>query len=208
VSEQVTEALTATRLDRLRIRAGAGSLEVRGVEGGERVVARAWLCASDRERLFAMDVDLRRLMGPDLLLETRQADPDGGLGWGDDEYARIDLVLEVPAGMAVAIEDGSGTIAVNGVGDLLVRDGSGDVDVRDVRGNARIEDGSGGVRVARVSGDVEILDGTGSVEVGGVTGSLVVSGATEEVSVADVAGEVRVPEGALGRGVAEAIRRP
>ena len=196
VQEQRLPSISATALDRLKVRAGTGALQVRGVEGAQQVSVRALLCASDRGRLLAMDLELRRVMGPDLLLQTVQPDPEGGLDWSDDEYARIDLALEVPLGMAVAVEDGSGPLVVSGVGELSLRDGAGEIDVQDVRGNLSIDDGSGSLRVRSVRGDAEILDGSGAVEVRSVTGSLRVAGTTGEVVVSEVAGEVALPAGA------------
>ena len=193
-SEERPLSLSASARDHLSIRAGTGSLQVRGVEDGDQVRVRALLCASDLERLTAMDVELRRVMGPDLRLETKQPDPDGALGWSDDEYARIDLVIDVPQGMETRIEDGSGPMTVTAVGELFVRDGAGEIEVQGVLGNVRIEDGSGSLRLKGVVGDVELLGGSGAVVVQGVTGSVVVAEADGHVDISGVAGDVSLPE--------------
>jgi len=191
VSAVRSQELWGGATDRLRARAGAGSLRVVGVEGLDRIRVRAVLCASDLARISAMDVEVRR-MGPDVTVETAQPDPDGAPGWSDDEYARIDLVVEVPRGIPTAIEDGSGPLTVTGVGDLSIRDGSGAIEVRDVAGDARIVDGSGSVSLDGVSGDVELEDGSGPVAVAGVVGSVAVDDASGDLEVSVVGGSVRI----------------
>ena len=84
VSERMPRSLGGHAEDHLHIRAGTGTLQVRGVTDATRISVEALVCASDRGRLASMDIELRRLMGPDVWVETLQPDPDGARGWSDD----------------------------------------------------------------------------------------------------------------------------
>ena len=192
VRETVLRSLGGQADDHLHIRAGTGTLQVRGIDGATRINVEALICVSDRERLASMDVELRRLMGPDVRVETLQPDPDGALGWSDDEYARIDLEIEVPRGTDVTIADASGPVSASGVGELRVQDGSGEVEITDVLGSARVEDGSGSIRILGVSGDLDLRGGSGSIAIEKVSGAVTVRRASGAVQVQSVGGSVRL----------------
>ena len=91
--------------------AGAGKLVITGREGIDGIRVAATLCASDRDRLEALAVTLDGGR-----LETDY--PRGGSsGWfGGNRYARIDLVVEVPAGTNLRLEDSSGSVEITGTG--------------------------------------------------------------------------------------------
>ena len=109
---------------------------------------------------------------------------DGWMGWS--EGARIDLEVTLPTGVALRIDDGSGSIDVSGVeADVSIDDGSGSLDVRDVA-NLTIEDGSGSIDVANASGDVSITDGSGSIKVRSVSGSVTIDDGSGSIKVNDV----------------------
>lgn len=203
----------ATSDDALRLVAGSGSLDVVGVEGLDEVRAVARACASEEEFLEDLRLTSER-NGSTLLLETHY--PEWGRqSWGN-RYARLDLRVEVPAGMAAEIQDGSGDLAVTKVGilsvddgsggvviaqiqgDVRLRDGSGEIEIHDVQGSVRIDDGSGEIGLQSVSGDVEIDDGSGEIAVQGVGGSLTVSDSSGEIDVRDVAVDVRVTRDSSG----------
>ena len=81
--------LRGTAEAELHVEAGAGRLVVRGSEGTGVIHVSATLCASDRERLEALEVSLD---GD----RIRTDYPNQRWGWGNN-YARIDLEIEVPA---------------------------------------------------------------------------------------------------------------
>lgn len=182
------QSLDADQL--LRLLAGGGALEVVGVDGlGEvRAVARA--CASEEEYLNDLQLT-SKMQGNALLLETHY--PSWGRSSWGNRYARLDLRVEVPAGLAAEIQDGSGEMMVSGLGtvdikdgsggivltdilgDVRLEDGSGEITIRDVRGSVNVDDGSGEMALRSIGGDVRINDGSGEIEVQGVGGSLTVS---------------------------------
>ena len=183
-------------IERVRVIAGAGSLEVTGRAGVSGMTARGRACTSERDDLDDLRLDVRR-EGSTLVLEAMH--PDRNVRFGS-YYARIDLVVDVPQGTAVVIDDGSGDLEVRGTGATRIDDGSGNMIVRDVRGALEIEDGSGNIEIAVVAGAIEIDDGSGnveleqargSVEIGDGSGDIRVNGA-QSVRLSDGSGEIRV----------------
>lgn len=76
------------------------------------------------------------------------------------------MIVEVPAGINLDIENGSGETQILGVrGELRVRSGSGDVGIVDSGGSLVIEVGSGEVCAERIVGDLVIETGSGDVEI-------------------------------------------
>ena len=87
------------------------------------------------------------------------------VGSGSGLKAHADLRIIVPAGKAVALHLGVGSVTVGNVdGDLQVDSRSGAVRVVDTRGFLRVDTGSGAIEVDQVAGDVALNTGSGSVE--------------------------------------------
>ncbi len=186
--------LSASDAERLTVFAGSGSLEVEGRAGASAVTATATVCASEEWMLDEMEVVLER-RGSTVDLETRYPDRS----WRGEGYARIDLHVEVPLGMAAEIEDGSGSATLSGLGDLSVNDGSGELYVEGIRGALDIEDGSGGLEIRDVQGDVFVEDGSGSMDIVGITGSVTVDDGSGSMDIRDVSEDVMAYD--IGSGV-------
>lgn len=153
----------------VQINVGAGLLRVQGAPGTAAVsVAGEARAASDR---LLADIELVAERRGDVIhIESRMPSPTSG--WRlfsiGDRFAALDLVITIPAGMAVAAVDGSGDAEFRGTGALRVRDGSGSLLVEDVMGEIDIEDGSGDLTVRNVTGPLRIRDGSGSILLEGV----------------------------------------
>lgn len=182
--------------DRLLLVARSGSLRVEGRAGSTEVVIQGRACASSEDLLERIILTTDR-DGSRAHVEVAEIDWEDG--WFDgDRYARLDLTVEIPAGMRVEIQDGSGEMLVRGTGELLIDDGSGEIDIDDITGDVRIDDGSGEVIVANVRGSVTIDDGSGEVTVREVTGSVTVDDGSGSIEIAGVGGSVRVPDDGSG----------
>jgi len=211
---------SAASIGEIRLKAGSGSLEVVGVEGLGEVLAVARACASHEEFLEDLQLTADR-SGSALVMETHHPDWSG---WrGGNRYARLDLRVEVPAGMAAEIQDGSGEIWISNLGSTLVQDGSGEVSVSGIEGDLTIDDGSGGLMIQGVSGsviledgsgevvledvgaDVEIRDSSGELQIRGVGGSLTLYDSSGGVDVQDVLGFVRVVQDSSGDIVVQGV---
>ena len=183
-------------VERVHVVAGSGSLEVTGRAGATGMSARGHACASDSDYLEDLRLDVRR-EGSTLVVEAKY--PDDHVHFGN-YYARIDLVVEVPEGTAVRIDDGSGDLTFSGTGTTRVSDGSGNLRGRDVRGALEIEDGSGDIELVGVSGAIEIDDGSGNIEIEDARAAVEVDDGSgdvdieraQSVRVSDGSGEIRV----------------
>jgi hypothetical protein len=204
---------SAASVEGIRLRAGSGSLEVVGVDGLREIQAVGRACASNEEYLNGIQLT-SEMAGSTLVMESRY--PDLGGMMGGNRYARLDLRIEVPAGMAADIQDGSGEISISDLGTLVVNDGSGEVSISGILGDLTIADGSGGLEIRGVSGrvvvedgsgeviledvgsDVEIHDSSGELEIRRVGGSLTLHDSSGEVDVQDVTGSVTVVQDGSG----------
>ena len=182
---------------RVSVEGRAGFLRIRGVDGLTQVRVRATARASRRAALDEIRLVARR-EGDVVVVRADIPDRADDGGW--DDVRALDLTLEVPRGVAADVVDGSGEVAIRGVGALDLKDGSGEIDVEDV-GPTRIEDGSGEVRVRDVRGDLRVADGSGAIEVRRVRGSVVVErDGSGGIDVQDVGGDLTVDR-ARGRGI-------
>lgn len=180
--------LDAEGIDNLEINAGAGSLDVHGVAGQDDIVVKATIVVADAGDDEAVEFISKNMK---LSLEKRGEQArliadfeDGFMGHGAN--ARIDLEVTVPTGLAVDIDDGSGSIDVMDTeADVRIEDGSGSIDVQNVA-NLVIDDGSGSIDVKRAAGDVVVTDGSGSISVRGVAGSVTIDDGSGSIKVSDV----------------------
>ena len=209
-TEERTLELPAAGIAELEIDAGAGSMQVQGVEGSDKIRVKA---------LIQVDQDnadkARKLIASNMRLELVR---DGDEAKLESHFERsllggnpgaIALEIEVPVGMALEIEDSAGSIVVRntggdlkiddssgsirifGVGSIDIEDSSGSIQIADASGDVDIEDGSGSMVVERVGGSVRIDDGSGSIKVSGVEADVTIDNAgTGGVSVTDVRGKV------------------
>jgi DUF4097 and DUF4098 domain-containing protein YvlB len=121
--------------------------------------------------------------------------PDGRLitvrpphGWKLGQTASLRIQAQVPVGSSVAVDVGSGDIAVRGrVGDVQARTGSGDVSAEEVGGEARVNTGSGDITLADVAGPATAATGSGDVTFGDVAGPATANTGSGDVSVRSAA---------------------
>ena len=194
--------LSMDGIQRVRVVAGAGSLELTGVAGAGEVRASGRACASGADDLAEVVIRLRR-SGSTAEIEVLY--PEDHIQFGN-HYAYLNLEVVVPQGVSVRIEDGSGNLTVSGTGRTEVSDGSGNITARDIRGDLRIEDGSGNIDVEGVAGSVGIDDGSGEVEIADARGSVAVEDGSGDVRVRGVGGSVEVEDGSGDIRITQVIR--
>jgi len=183
----------ATSSEQLRLIARAGSLRIQGREGLAEIRVKGHACASSRELLDQLQIETER-SGSTVRVEVAEIDNDE---WRNNQYARLDLEIEVPARMAADIADGSGESTIIGLGDIVVTDGSGSLHIADVSA-ARVRDGSGEIEIDGVAGDLHIVDGSGGIRVGRVEGSVTIEDGSGGIDIADVGGSIDVPADGSG----------
>ena len=142
--------------DQLRIGAEAGFLKIIGESGLTEVIAEGVACASREGYLDEIELRTGR-RGSSLTLDVDLPDID----WNWNRYVRLDLTVRVPGRTRLDIEDGSGSIDIEGVGSMRLDDGSGSIEIENVRGDLTLVDGSGSIDVRNVEGNL-IVDEDGS----------------------------------------------
>jgi len=111
--------------------------------------------------------------------------------------ALINLKVNVPEGLSLRIEDGSGEIIIHDyTGDISVDDGSGSLHLTNISsGRLEIEDGSGGMELEQISGETSIDDGSGDIIINGLTGNLTVDDGSGSLECRQIKGHVSVGDG-------------
>ena len=180
----------------VEIIARAGDLVVSG-DGSREVIARGRACASSESRLDELDL-VDYVKGGTYTLEARIPD-ERGWGWRRNQYAYIDLTVQVPNNAALAVKDSSGDLRVRGVGALRLDDSSGDLEVSDVSGDLDLRDSSGEISVRGVAGSVTLVDSSGGIDVDTVDADVVVrSDSSGDINISDVGGAVTIERDSSG----------
>jgi DUF4097 and DUF4098 domain-containing protein YvlB len=192
--------LDASGIARLSIRAGAGSMDVTGVDGLDKISVKATIVVPDedeKDALKVIDKEMTLSLERENGIAQLEAQFDQGLmGFGSNAYIVLDV--RVPQGMAIDINDGSGSIDVVDIfGDVTIDDGSGSIDVENVAG-LKIDDGSGSIDVEGASGDVSIVDGSGSISVNHVQGSVTIDDGSGSIKVSDVENDLTIVDDGSG----------
>jgi hypothetical protein len=188
-------SVSAAGARQLIVEAGSGSLRVEGRPGISEVRVRGRACASSQELLEQLDFDADQ-SGGTVRVRTHEVENDG---WrGERRYARLDLVVEVPAGIDAEIRDGSGSAEILSLGATRITDGSGSLLAEDIRGLLDIQDGSGAVTVRNVEGDLVIEDGSGEIEIADVGGSATIEDGSGEIRARGVGRNLRIADSSGG----------
>jgi hypothetical protein len=190
--------LAADGIKVLKIKAGAGSMDVTGVEGLEQILVKALIVvpksgAQDAQEVIENDMVLTLQHNGDVASLQSWFEQDL---LGEGSYIVLDV--SVPQGMSVDIDDGAGSLDIIDVrGDVTIEDGSGSIDVNNVA-NLKIDDGSGSIDVFGATGDVSIIDGSGSITVKRVQGSVVIDDGSGSIRVSDVERDLTIIDDGSG----------
>ncbi len=179
----------------LRLIARAGTLDLGGVPGAREVTVAGQACASSAGALAGVKLRAER-QGSQIVVEALVAEDATPLAGGP----ALDLVVRVPASLAVEVSDTSGPLEIRGVGALRLEDGSGEALVEDVAGDVTLRDDAGDLTVRRVGGALSILrDGSGQIDVVDVRGSVTIDeDGSGGIRVEKVGGSVRVERDGSG----------
>ncbi len=177
---------------RVRVVARAGSLRVEGRSGLTEVRATGTAYAAREDELDDIELTATR-SGRTVLIEAHIPNRPRG-------QRKLDIVIELPASMALDIEDSSGSIEIRDVAGVDVTDGSGSITIEAVAGDVTLNDGSGSIEVREVEGRVLIEDdGSGSITVANVEGDLIVEeDGSGSIRATDVGGDFVVQRDGSG----------
>jgi hypothetical protein len=186
-----------------RIEARAGSLRIEGRSGITEIQARGTARASSRSLLDEIRLTAER-RGDYAYVIVDVPEIHGNWG-GDDQFAALDLIVEVPNTLALDVEDRSGELEIRNVGALDLVDASGDATIENVGGRLRVRDNSGELRIRDVRGDVELEDGSGGIHLRTIRGSVNVDrDGSGEFDAEDVTGSLRIRS--KGSGSVDVVR--
>lgn len=172
-SRELSAALPIQPGEGIEVVARAGSLRITGRPDLTEVLVSGLACTSSEWFLNEMRVEAESRSG-EVFVETHL--PSSRESLGETGYARMDLVMEVPAIATLRVRDGSGSMEISGIlGGMSIEDGSGPIAVSGTGGDVHISDGSGSIEVDNVRGSVIVEeDGSGSIEIRNVTGNVLV----------------------------------
>ena len=162
-----TLSMSTDRLSAVEFDLGAGSLDIVGTNGNEiRIHATIesddysdmddLVEAFEDKMMFSIDRQSEYAM---VYAKTKN-----NISWGKSKTIAIHLKVELPRGLDLVIDDGSGHMTVENMdGSLKIDDGSGSITLRNIGNDVQIDDGSGSIQIADVNGDVSIDDGSGPI---------------------------------------------
>lgn len=199
-SEDRELQLDAEGVEALEIDAGAGSLDVIGVDGIDSIQVKATIRVPDQksekaQEIIASDLtlSLEEVRGRAIL---KAVFADGSWGWGDSPS--VDVEVRMPEELTLEIDDSSGSLTVvNVAADVLIDDGSGSIRVERV-GSIVIDDGSGSIDIVDVARDVSIEDGSGSISVNHVGGNVLIDDGSGGIDVDDVERDLTIVDDGSG----------
>lgn len=209
--EQKQQILTldSTDIQKLVAQTGAGKLVIKGDENVKNIKVTADISADDDA-----DIILELVKQGDQAMLVAKVEQSSS--WINVDSPYIDVTLTLPQHLLMDITDGSGLIDINGMNaditlndgsgsitidggkNVVIEDGSGSIDVKNVLGYLTIKDGSGSINVNHVAGNLSIKDGSGSIDVTDIKGSLDIKDGSGGMTIKHVAGLVTIDDGSGG----------
>lgn len=165
--------LDVSSSDVLSIVAVAGDLEVIGVAGTSQAKITGKACVSKEKWLD--DATIETSPGKKAQITARLSDSDSGNFCIGVCYRSLDMRVEVPQDLALSIKDSSGSMVLENIGNVEIKDSSGDIELSDARGSALINDSSGDIDIESMAGDLTIeSDSSGAIYGRDIDGAVLV----------------------------------
>jgi DUF4097 and DUF4098 domain-containing protein YvlB len=196
--------LAADGIKTVEIDCGSGYLKIRGIEGLERIEVVATLVVKgidedDIERFKKRHVKLSLEKKGSSAVLVSKIDYSAIAALFKPRSAQINLDVRVPKNLALAIDDGSGSIEVADIANnVKLDDNSGNTEMNNIKGNVFIDDGSGSIVLTSISGDVGIDDGSGNITVEDVSGDVDIKDGSGTIKISKIGGSVVVSDGSGG----------
>jgi len=191
--------LSAEGIQKMEIKCGAGFLKVSGMEGLSSIKVEAKIDVSgisrtDLNKFIEDHVTLTLTKEGELAVLESKANGHLTLG----EYCKIDLTVQLPKNLSLAIADGSGYIEIADLsGNLEIADGSGEITAKNIGGNVNISDGSGDITVVDVRGDLNISDGSDDIDVRNISGNVNLTDGSGAIYIDGVEKDVSLNAGTI-----------
>ena len=109
---------------------------------------------------------------------------------------KSEWTLEIPDGMMVNINTGSGNLEIEGLEiELTANSGSGNVDVADLSGDTRLTSGSGNIRIKVIDGELKASTGSGNIRLSDAKGDADLNTGSGTIRVLGAEGALRFNTG-------------
>ncbi|NQZ06373.1 MAG: DUF4097 family beta strand repeat protein [Algicola sp.] len=185
--------LSIDDIERLDIDAGAGELNVVGVEGLRTIEVDAQIWAYSRQ---GDDYSLSLESHGDEAQLIGKNRSSRGFNFNSGRSPRIDMTVRVPKSLMLFIDDGSGDIVISNIqGKVSIDDGSGSINIDNLGDDLSIEDNSGSIRINGVQGKVDIDDNSGNIIITNVKGKVYIEDGSGDIEVSDVSNSVKIDDG-------------
>jgi len=192
--------MSKDRLSAVEFDVGAGSLDIVGTTG-DQIRINATIESDD----FRDMSDLIEAFEDKMIFSIeRQSEyamvyakaKDSKMSWGKSKNIMINLEVELPRGMDLVIDDGSGSINIENIdGELNIDDGSGSITLTDIGNDVQIDDNSGSIKITDVNGNLSIDDDSGSVDMKNITGTVDIEDGSGSINAKGIGGDFKVDDG-------------
>lgn len=190
--------IDAAGLHSLLLRLGSSDLDIRGVQGLNKIEVRGTACASDKSWLDDLRISTGR-SGDRATVDAEHRTNTSIFNLFGSSYAYMKLQVRVPASLAVQVRTGSGDVQANALGSLDFESGSGDLIADHIQGALELQLGSADVRASDLGSVTLHGTGSGDVHVSNVRGDARADhSGSGDLDFSNVQGSVRV--GSTGSG--------
>lgn len=112
---------------------------------------------------------------------------------------RSEWTLEIPDGLTMDLNTGSGNIEISGLEiELEANSGSGNLEIQDINGHSRLSTGSGNIYVETLQGELRANTGSGNIRVRSANGDTDLNTGSGNIRIADSEGGMSVNTGSGG----------
>jgi len=195
--KEIDLTLDVSGSDVLAISAAAGDLEVRGVSDSDKAVIHGKVCVS--KQAWLEDANIETISGKRAQINVNLPDNPGGWSLFGNNYATLDLEIELPQNIALEVKDSSGDATFRHIAAMQLQDSSGDIEIEDASGPLSIKDSSGDIEIEHVGSTVSIRDSSGDIEVDRVAGNFTIEAdSSGDIRASNIDGTVLVKKDSSG----------
>jgi len=202
--EKKTLSLSSEGIEILNIDCGAGFLKVKGIDGLKNIEAQAEIIIKrvdkdEAEEIIEKYIKLSLEKKREKAFLEAEIDYSGSFFdrlFGENPQVLINLTVNIPKGMSLNVDDGSGFVDIRHVeGKVDLDDGSGEIYMEYIKGDVHVDDGSGELELVEIEGSVEIDDGSGELVLKNITGDVNIDDGSGELIAENINGNIRVEDG-------------
>jgi len=195
--KEIELTLDLSGSDELAISAAAGDLDIRGVSGSDEAVIHGKVCVS--KQAWLEDANIETVSGRHAQIYINLPDSSGGWSLFGNNYASLDLEIELPQDIALKVKDSSGDATFRNIGAMNLHDSSGDIEIEHATGPLTIYDSSGDLEIEHVNNAVSVRDSSGDIEINQVAGNFTIEAdSSGDINATNIEGTVLIKKDSSG----------